>query len=331
MNYNIMGYKIGYKTIITIITILASIFLYIAGRILQNQALFTLSTIIGMSAILTVAVSIGALTDKRKKSPTNEATLTTYKLAGPILAWLMIPLMLNAWNPEILTTLMRHGEFWAFQIGFFLILVFLGRTTISVLSIRLTIITLTAIALMGLMANFVPGGPEFLAEIENSLKKTTVHARIAKIQTSDKDRRVELFSKRLEGLEQKSQERPLLEAEKNELQRINQELEKIYPKPAKPETTKLSVNRRLSSSSPITTLVIPAGNEIYDSGIFIKRGLYLSIRSLSGTALLWNDDTNSAIPVSSKWIKRRCYTDNNNLSFKQRSEPTKVAYAISPR
>jgi len=332
MSYNIMGYKIGYKGIVAIITILASIFLYIAGQILQNPILFTLSTIMSMSVILAVAVSFGVLADRRKKSSTNEATFTTYKLAGPVLAWLMIPLMLNAWNPEILTTLMRHGEFWAFQIGFFLILVFLGRTTISVLSIRLTIITLTAITLVGLMANFIPGGPEFLAEIENGLKKTTIHAKIARIQTSDKDRRIELLSKRLEGLEQKSQERPLQEAEKDELQRINQELEKIYPKPRpEPKQLRSSVDRRLRSGSPTTILEIPAGEGFYRPGVRLEKDDRITIKSLSDKpALLRNADTGSAMLIPHKGFSQRCYT-TGKLAFKMRSEPTRIAYKISSR
>ena len=98
--------------------------------------------------------------------------------------------------------------------------------------------------------------------------------------------------------------------------------------------TKAQAPTKTSSraSSPIATLVIPAGNEIYDSGVFIKPGQYLSIKSLSGiTAWLWNDDTNSAIPISSKWLKYRCHTARNNLTFKQTSEPTKIAYKISSR
>jgi len=314
----------NYRRIITIAGITTIILMAIIAALVRSDTLRML-TVFGILTILSlITIGIGAVLGKTK---------VTYQIAGPVIAWFVAHQVWYLWSPETFRTATDTASFWAFEIFFLVIfLALLGRIKTAVVFIRVATVLLLLVSFGSLMANFIEGGPELMSETKSNIRRTTAQGQIIEIFDLDKQRRAEPFLARLEELKNKSKEKPLSKSEHSELQKINQELEKIYPKPLKPETTKLSVNRRLSSSSPETTLVIPAGDKIYDSGVFIKPGQYLSIRSLSGiTAWLHNDDTNTDIPISNKWSKYRCYTAKNNLTFKQTSEPTKIAYVISSR
>jgi len=313
----------SHRRIITIAGITTIILMVIIAALIRNDTIRMLTVLGTLTIISLITIGVGAAFGKTKM---------TYQIAGPVIAWFVAHQVWYLWSPETFRTATDAASFWAFEIAFLVIfLALLGRIKIAVVFIRTATALLLLVSFGSLVANFIEGGPELMSEAKNNIRRTTAQGQIIEIKNLDKQRRADPLLARLKELKSKSKEKLLSRSEHLELRKIKQELEKIYPKLSKPETTKLSANRRLSSSSPTTILVIPAGDGFYRPGIFLKEGDHITIRSLSDElALLRNADTDSVMIISRKGlIRRRCETAGE-LAFKRRSRSTKVAYIISP-
>lgn len=148
----------------------------------------------------------------------KEAWKKIYQISGALAALLIIYYLWNKGDPVTFSAVWHMKRFWGFNILFLANLALLEKTTLAVSFIRTATLLLTIFLLLSFLIPLFRGGPEFIAEFQDSLVHGTVERNIEEVRRYHKDALVFKLLQEINALKETAKISPLSE---NELKRLN--------------------------------------------------------------------------------------------------------------